>query len=276
MRPEASRNGRARLLTGLFAFFVTLLVGGSAALLLVDGFQGRAVESARRDALVIGNSVARTLAQQFERAARFNVPLKLIPGVDAYLAETLQGTPGITQIVLRGADGREIRSAVGETAGTDSASAPVLVDGLQVGSVEVSTNPAALSAAFGHFRIKALVAVALCAALAGLAGAFLVGSKLDAQRARLAESLARAAAEDFEPVQGETRRYGPLRRGAVGRAFRALAQGNRRLMERRLTFEAYAEELLAVDFDGALRPDVERVRREVMARPAAGESERSQ
>ena len=195
-----------------------------------------------RSALVIGNSVARTLAQQFERAARFNVPLKLIPGVDTYLAETLQNTPGISQIILRGSDGREIRSAIGENPGTDQTSVPVLVDGLKVASVDVSTNPAALSTAFGHFRLKALVAVTLGAAFAGLAGAFLVGAPLDAQRARLADALARTAQEDFEPIQPEPRRPGPLRQGAVGRAFSALLQGNRRMMERRAVFDAYAEE----------------------------------
>jgi hypothetical protein len=55
----------------------------------------------------------------------------------------------------------------------------------------------------------------------------------------------------------------------VGRALTALIQGNRRVAERRTALEAYAEELLAVDFDGALRADVERIRREVVARPAA-------
>jgi hypothetical protein len=32
-------------------------------------------------------------------------------------------------------------------------------------------------------------------------------------------------------------------------------------------FDAYAEELLEVDFDGSVRPDVERLRREVLGRP---------
>lgn len=274
MRPKATPAGNGRLLTGLFAFLLTLVVGGGATFLLVDGFKDQVDESARRDALVIGNSVARTLAQQFERAARFNVPLKLIPGVDAYLAETLADTPGLTQIVLRGPDGREIRSAIGENPGTDSTSVPVLVDGLKVGSVDVTTNPTTLSASFNSIRLKAALAVLGCALLSGLAGAFLVGGRLDDQRARLAESLARAAADDCEPSPIDLRRGGQKRAGAIGQAFGALAQGNRRLMERRTVFEAYAEELLAVDFDGTLRPDVERVRREVLTPHAAGEKGR--
>lgn len=274
MPREPSGNGHGRLLAGLFAFMVTLVVGGAATFLLVDGFKARVDQSARRDALVIGNSVARTLAQQFERAARFNVPLKLIPGVDAYLSETLADTPGLSQIILRGPDGREIRSAIGENPGTDSTNAPVLVDGLKVASVEVSTNPSALSASFNQIRTVAVIAVIACAVLSGLAGAFLVGASLNAQRALLAESLARAATDDFEPTPSELRRASQMRSGAVGRAFSALMQGNRRLLERRATFDAYAEELLAVDFDGTLRPDVERVRLEVSAPTAASEKGR--
>lgn len=274
MPHEPSGNGHGRLLAGLFAFMVTLVVGGTATFFLVDGFKARVDQSARRDALVIGNSVARTLAQQFERAARFNVPLKLIPGVDAYLSETLADTPGLSQIILRGPDGREIRSAIGENPGTDSTNAPVLVDGLKVASVEVSTNPSALSASFNQIRTVAVIAVIACAVLSGLAGAFLVGAGLNAQRALLAESLARAATDDFEPTSSELRRASQMRSGAVGRAFSALMQGNRRLLERRAAFDAYAEELLAVDFDGTLRPDVERVRLEVNAPTAAHEKGR--
>lgn len=268
MRPEPSRPGRARLWTALFAFAVTLVVGGGASLALVDGFRGRVEDSARRDALVIGTSVARTLAQQFERAARFNVPLKLIPGVDAYLAETLATTPGITQIVLRGLDGREIRSAVGEEPGVNSTSAPVTVDGLQVAAVEVSTNPAALITTSGRVRLKAGLAVLACAVIFALLAALLAGSHLDADHARLAAALARAAQEDFDPTPLDLRRPGRMRYGAVGRAHGALLHGNRRVLERRTGLEAYAEELLAVDFDGTLRPDVERIRHEVLTRPA--------
>ncbi|MEP9349054.1 hypothetical protein [Xanthobacter sp. KR7-225] len=275
MRAEPLRPGRARLWTALVVFLITLSVGGGASLALTDGFRARVEDSARRDALVIGTSVARTLAQQFERAARFNVPLKLIPGVDAYLADTLAGTPGITQIVLRGPDGREIRSAVGEEPGTDQASAPVTVDGLQVASVEVSTNPAALISSSARFRLSSMLAVLATAVAFALAAAFLAGSRLDAEHARLASGLARAAQEEFEPGPLDHRRPPRTGSGAVGRAYGALLQGNRRVTERRAALEAYAEELLAVDFDGALRPDVERIRREVLARPATADKARS-
>ncbi|WP_024277110.1 hypothetical protein [Xanthobacter sp. 126] len=275
MRPEIAESGRARLVTGLFALILTLVFGGIAAAVLVNGYRARVEESARRDALVIGTSVARTLAQQFEKAARFGIPLKLLPGVEQHLSETLTRTPGLTQIVLRGSDGREIRSAIGEHSGTDSVSAPVVVDGNTVAAVEVTTNPAALATSFADIGLKAAMVVTVCAALAALAAGLLVGNALERARTRLANGLAEAVNGQYgerDVMIQHHRRQGA--RGAVGRAFRELEHGNRRVAERRSVFEAYAEELLAVDFDGGLRPDVERVRREVMAPPGRADKVR--
>lgn len=275
MPPEIAESGRARLVTGLFALILTLVLGGIAAAVLLNGYRARVEESARRDALVIGTSVARTLAQQFEKAARFGIPLKLLPGVEQHLSETLTRTPGLTQIVLRGSDGREIRSAIGEHSGTDSVSAPVVVDGNTVAAVEVTTNPAALATSFADIGLKAAVVVTVCAALAALAAGLLVGNALERARARLANGLAEAVNGhygDRDVMMQHRRRHSA--RGAVGRAFRELERGNRRVAERRSVFEAYAEELLAVDFDGGLRPDVERVRREVMAPPGRADKVR--
>ncbi|MFG1301095.1 hypothetical protein V5F49_14980 [Xanthobacter sp. V3C-3] len=274
MRHELPEGGRARLLTGLFALLVTFILGGIAAAVLINGFRARVEDSARRDAQVIGSSVARTLAQQFEKAARFGIPLKLLPGVETHLSETLTRTPGLTQIVLRGADGREIRSAIGEHPGTDAVSAPVMVDGNTVASVEVTTSPAALASSFADIGVKAAVVVAVCAALAALAAGLLVGGAFERGRSLLAEGMQRAASGDFGPAEDAHDRPGRRIRGAVGRAFRALDRGNRRVADRRAVFEAYAEELLAVDFDGGLRPDVERVRREVMAPPGQADKGR--
>lgn len=273
MRPEPADPGRARLLTSVFAFLITLLAGGIAAGSLITTYRAQVEESARRDALVIGASVARSLAQQFEKAARFGIPLKLLPGVEAYLTETLSGTPGITQIVLRGPDGRELRAAIGAAPGVDSTSAPVTVDGLTVATIEVATNPAALSSGFDAVTVQATLAVLICAALAALAAGVSVGLALDRSEARLTRALQRAIDNDFETEPGTSGRA-LAGYGAVGRAFRALAHGNRHVRERRGVFEAYAEELLAVDFDGSIRPDVERISKEVLGPPAGDDKAR--
>jgi hypothetical protein len=260
-----SDPGRGRLVTGLAAFVVSLLVGGICAAALSTSYRARVEDGARRDALVIGTSVAQMLAQQFEKAGRFGIPLKLLPGVEAHLTATLAGTPGIAQIILRGPDGREIRSATGDGPGLDSASAAVVVNGITVATVEVATNPAALSSAFAAVGVKAALAVVIFAAIAALAAGLTVGLARDRSTARLAAALRRTADGDFEPDAGSGR--AGRARGAVGRAFRALAHGNRHVRERRAVFDAYAEELLEVDFDGSVRPDVERLRREVLGPP---------
>lgn len=268
--PPAALRGSPRLAVGFFAFLVTLIIAGTAGALLVSGYRTRAEDAARRDVQVIGTSVARALAQQFEKAARFGIPLKLLPGVETHLAETLARTPGMTQIVLRGPDGREIRSAIGDSPGTDSVSAPVTVDGYVVATVEVTTSPAALSDAFSDLGLRAALVILGGALAAGIAGGLFAGGALRRSQMQMAGAMARNIAGEFE-TSGQ--RVTGTARGAVNSAFRALIQGSRRVDDRRTGFEAYAEELLAVDFDGTLRPDIERVRREVLARPnvAAGE-----
>jgi hypothetical protein len=54
--------------------------------------------------------------------------------------------------------------------------------------------------------------------------------------------------------------------GAIARAYRAASAGVHRVADKWLALQAYAEELLAVDFEGGLRADVERIRREAMPR----------
>lgn len=266
-------SGRTRRRVALFAFLATLLLGGGAGALLVIGFKARVEESARRDALVIGASLARGLAQQFEKAARFGITLTLLPGVDAYLATTLGGTPGITAITLRDGDGKVIRSARGRKPGMDSASAPVMADGIPVAFVDVSTDPAILSDAFADFGVKTTVAVLLCALASGIVAAVVAGVPLERSRQLLKRRLGRSVA-GAGAVPPPPRVRGLILNGAPGRAFRAEARRARRLAERRTTFEAYAEELLAVDFDGTLRPEVQRIRDEVMASPGAADDGR--
>ncbi len=271
--PEAHPLGRGhgRLVTGLFAFALTLLVGGIAGALLISGFKARVEETARRDVTVIGASLARSLAQQFEKAARFGIPLKLIPGVESYLSQTLNQTPGIARIVLRGPDGREVRSAIGPAAGQDMTTAAISVDGLAVGQVDVTTSPSAFSGAFGDLGLQVAGAVLVCAALAGIIAGTVAGGALDRRRRRLVVAMARNVAGELDG--------GPqaamLGHGPVGQAFDALARGARRVGEKWAGFQAYAEELLAVDFDGRLRPEVERIRREALPRGGRQPSDRA-
>jgi len=257
------RWARERFACALFAFSVTLVVGVCAAVVLLTGFKHRVEESARRDAMVIGTTVARSLASQFEKAARYGIPLKLLPGVEAYLTSTLHQTPGLTRIILRGPDGREVRSAIGPVTGSDTVNAPVLVDGIQMGQVDVTTTPATLSNQFSELAKGTSIAVLLCAVLsAGLAWV-VAGNGLARSQERLLRLLARNESGEIDPGPPNSQSG----RGVIADAFQALGAGARRLGDRQATLQAYADELLAVDFDGRLRPDIRRVTREAMPRP---------
>ncbi|MEW6255158.1 MAG: hypothetical protein AB1592_04315 [Pseudomonadota bacterium] len=257
MKTETPLGGRARdrVVCAMIAFLVVGIVGGSAGLILMQWFKTEVEDTARRDARLIGETVARSLAMQFEKASRFGIPLKLLPGVETYLNETLARTPGLTRIVLRGPDGREVRSAIGPLVGMDTVVAPVSIDGVAFGQVAVTTTPATLSSVLSGLYWRGALVVAVCAALSAVAAAFYAGSSLASGRRRLAVALQAAAAGQTGEVSRSTGR------GPLAAAFRALFAGERRMAERRAAFESYGDELLAVDFDGRLRADIEHIRR---------------
>lgn len=259
---HAAAGARDRLVCALFAFLIVFLIGGGAGMLLTHGFKSQAEQTARRDAKLIGATVARSLAGQFEKAARFGIPLKLLPGVEAYLIEILQRTPGLTRIVLRGPDGREVRSVMGEETGVDTVVAAILVDGIQLGQVDVTTTPATLSSVLSTLYLRTAVAVAVCSLLAAAAAGAYAGGALARARRRLSEAMAASAIGhpvDAGVLRGE-------RRGAAAAVASALVKGERRLSNHRASFLAYCEELLAVDFDGRLRAEIERIKRETLPR----------
>ena len=259
--PRSPVSGRDRLVTALFAALVTALVGGMGALLFVTSFRDRVEDAARRDAHVIGMTVARTLAHTFERAAGYGIPFKLLPGVETYFDDVVARTPGVTRIVLRGADGRELRASAAPSDGAGAVSVPILLDGISMGQVEVFTSPATLSTAFAGLNRNVALIVALCALMAGVWAGSYAGSALARSRERLAALLGRTAKSEIELGASPRRRA----RGAVGAAFAAVFQGAGRIHDRRAAFLAYADELLAVDFDGSMRQEVERLRRDVVA-----------
>lgn len=268
-RKLLARAARSRLACGVFGFLLTALVGGLAGAVLISEFQRAVEETARRDANVIGSSVARSLASQFERAVRFGIPLKLLPGVDTYLADTLAQTPGLARVVLRGPDGRELRAAIGALPARSVSSAPILLDGIQMGVVEVAASPANLSQSLPGLTRDTALAVLGCALVAGVVSWLFAGRHIARREVALFKLLVQNA--EGNPETGPSNNQ--LGRGVIDTAFRTLGQGVRRLAYLRSSFEGYAEEQLAVDFDGRLRSEIERVRREAIGpapRPSRG------
>lgn len=257
MRPE----GRGPVLAcALLAFALTLLLAGAGATWLVLREQGRLQDSVRRDATEQAGAVARMLARQFERTLRQGTPLEGVAGAEADLRRTLAVVPAVSAITLRDATGRPLQEVREAGAGEGvTVAAPIANGGSgPAGHIEVTTAPAALARGLGGVWTATFLAVLACAAAAGLAAALAVGRVLQKRTERLAAWLAAAA-------RGEAVALPHLPPGgdALARAERAFAEGQARWQEREAAFDGYAEELLAVDFDGDLRPRIGNIAREV-------------
>lgn len=257
MRPE--QRGPV-LACAVLAFALTLLLAGAGAAWLVLREQSRLEESVRRDATEQAGAIARMLARQLERAVRQGTPLASVPGVEAELRRTLAVVPAVSAIALRDATGRALHEVREPDAGPGvTVAAPIANGGSDpAGRIEVTTAPAALARGLGGVWIATFLAVLACAAAAGLTAAFAVGRVLQKRTERLASWLAAAA-------RGEAVALPHLPPGgdALARAERAFADGQADWQERQAAFDGYADELLAVDFDGDLRPRIAGIAREV-------------
>ncbi|MBS7538325.1 hypothetical protein [Ancylobacter lacus] len=261
MREEPGFFARhaAALACGLATFLLVALLGGAGAGFMVGRFNSTVEASAADDAAAIGTSVANALAQQFERAVSYGVPLEKIAGIRNYLSETADRIPGVARIVVRLASGKELRadsdSGNGD-ADRETVFAPLFVDGMNMGQIEVLTDASELTTPLAALRLLVVPLVGLVALLAGLAAAFAVGRGIDERRAVLLAHLNRNAEGRF----GEGPAIPPLRgRDRIARAFRALRLGEQHVVEQRAAVDSYAEELLVVDFDDRLRPRIETI-----------------
>ncbi len=99
----------------------------------------------RRDARLIGETVARSLAMQFEKASRFGIPLKLLRASSPISTRRWRARRVSPASCCVGRTGREVRSAIGPLVGVDTVVAPVSIDGVVFGQVAVSTTPSTLS-----------------------------------------------------------------------------------------------------------------------------------
>lgn len=248
-----SNDRRAALRTGLVTALLVLAIGGLGSLLVLAHVQRTVENDARQDASLLAGSVARTLVQQFEKAGRYGIPFDRLPGVQAALQRTLDDVPGLANITLTNAAGATLNRV--DRAGAvarDTVRAPIAVAGEALGTLAISTAPAELAAAFDTVRQVCAITTLLLALLAGIVAALAAGALLDKRRTQLRDALAANAAGRFDrdlsaAAQG---------RDAVALAFRAVADGQAAQRERREAFDAYAQELLAVDFDGSQREPV--------------------
>jgi hypothetical protein len=256
------RHG-ATLACGIAALLLVGIIGGFGAWLIIDRFNRSVELGARTEVSAIGTAVAGALAHQFERAGDYGIPLDKLGGVSEYLTQTARDVRGVARIVLRLSNGQEIRPANDEDGNGDptreTVFAPIFAGGGNLGQVEVLTDAAELTTPLARLRALAALMVGGLALVAALAAATLVGRRLDQRRIEFLAHLDRNAGGNF--IRDAVPRVGG--RDDVARAYQVLRTGEARMVEARAAVDAYAEELLGVDFDGVLRARIERTVREL-------------
>ncbi|MDR0216036.1 MAG: hypothetical protein LBJ15_18860 [Comamonas sp.] len=251
---------------GLLAFAVLLVVGSGCALWALHELRIDGARAASQDARAMARSVAQTLAQQLGRAARLGIPLQELPGVAPYLAAALERQSTLASIAVVLPDGRTLHAAGSKSAPGDAADT-VRVEiaakkGVAGAVVAVAGGRAAIPQSLARAQMLSAAAVLALAVGAGLWAALGPGAQLERQR--------RAAWAWLEgTAQADTPRLEILARGGgLQSLLEALAQGDAEQRATQEAVDAYAQELLAMDFDGLMREDIERI-----VRPVVGQRE---
>lgn len=267
MKPELRKGPlhdlRWRL--GGLVFAVLLVVGGVCAAWALQALGASAEQAARQDAHSIAQSEAQTLAQQLGRAARLGIPLQELPGVQDYLQATLGRQPVLSRIAVEAVDGQTLYQA-GQGTATGAPAVRVAIasgTGGSAGAVAVRVAGAnGLRQGQGQTLLQAVASVLGLALGAGLWAALGPGARLEAQR-----RAALAWLRDGPPPQLPTDLADAEGPQAL---LQALVQGEEQVQAAREEVQAYAQELLAMDFDGQMRAEIERVVRETATVKEAG------
>ncbi len=243
---------------GCWVLCVLLVVGGACAVWAVQEMQERADAATYKDSHAIGESVAQTLAEQLARAVRVGIPLAQLPGVPDYLAQTVQRQPMLNAITLLQPDGSVLHT-VGQPAHGDVVPVPITVQSRTGGAqpagfvvVEVGHAASARQGPAWSSGASALAVIGF-ALLGALTAAFGPGAHLEAKR-RAALAALHQTAHDAAPASPEDMPDNDLQR-----LLDALALGDGRQHAQHQAVQDYADELLNTDFDGSLRPRVERI-----------------
>ena len=240
------------------SFVVVCCFGGAGSMWLVFQMQQHAALATSAQAHAFANSVARTLAGQFENAVNHGAPLEQIPRTEAYLEKIQRSTPGVSQITLKNAEGKTLATTQNRAVDQAAvASVPVVGPGQTVGAVEVQVT----TTQFGQQKGLAIwllpLAVVSLAALTAALVAWVVAraaTRADALlNARLPHAmvLTPLAGNEFAEKPGDDPWQATLDRLLVGDA---------QLQDKLTSFENLAQEMLAVDFDDQLAPRIEAIR----------------
>lgn len=260
MKPERWRLAiqDLRWRAGLLAFAVLAAVGGICAPWTLHELRIGGARAASEDTRALARSVAQTLAQQLARAARLGIPLEELPRVAPHLEAALAHQPALASLAIVLPDGRTLHAAgVRTTPGdaVDSVGVDIAIQGGSAGTVvAVAGSSASLSQSLVQARALGAVVVLGLALCAGLWVALGPGARLERQRRAIQTWLEEETVPSSASLDAQVGEQGGLRP-----LLDALIEGDAEQRAARDAVQAYAEELLAVDFDGTMREGIERI-----------------
>lgn len=248
---------------GLWVFAVLAGVGSACAGWTLHGLRASGERAANQDVQAIAQSVAQTLAQQLGRAVRLGIPLAELPGVPPYLEATLKRQPVLSALAVEQADGTPLH-AVGRPLAPGAVRVPIVSGAAALapgaapaGFVVAGTeSAAALPGSQGQALWISAVAVLGTALAAALWAALRPGARLEAQRRAVLARLQQGRGDGLPPPEGRGRADG------LQLVLDTLAQGDDEQRAAHEALQAYAHELLTMDFDGHMRAGIERIVRQ--------------
>jgi antitoxin component of RelBE/YafQ-DinJ toxin-antitoxin module len=228
---------------GLLAFFLTTIIGGLGTLWLLQQLRTSTELEARHDAKAMAQSVAQTLALQIGRAVRMGIPLEDIPGIPAYLQRALEQAPGLAYIALKNPHDNTLHTTQPQKA-DDQIRIAIQVQGQMVGAVVVGTSPTALTRGLVWVQALCVLTVLVLGVVSGGLAARGPGARLEREHGALQAGLQGIPSPQPLPLDDTARTNDGLQQ-----ALQALEQGQQQVQEQQAAVNAYAQELLAVDFD---------------------------
>ena len=241
---------RAWLRDAAGGFLIVLVAASLASGILLWRLQDTVAAATRDQSRDLAASVGRSLGRQFVRAGQLGIPLDAIPAIDRSLDNTLAHVPQLAGITLTDAGGKVLGAARRPRAGAPTSVGTDLSLGAQrIGMLEVAAAPPALRGSHAALLTGMLLLILPLALLGGLCTA-LHGAHLRRHRHRLREMLLTAPDDLVPPVPGPR----PESRDVLGLAWHGLQTLAARTAQRQADLAHQAESLLAVDFDGSIRP----------------------
>jgi len=244
---------RAWLRDAAGGFLIVAVAAGLASGILLGRLQDTVASAVQEQASDLASSVGRSLGRQFVRAGQLGIPLDAIPVISRSLQGTLDHVSQLTHIELTNPDGKVLGSARRSGASSSAAVRTELNVGSQrIGTLKIEAAPPALGGSYTALLTWMLWLFLPLALLGGLCSA-LYGARLRRHRRALL-ALLETDPDDLMPPPPGPR---PEPRDILGQAWDGLQTMAARAAQQRADLAHEAESLLAVDFDGRVRPRLE-------------------